>query len=73
MTLQRGFIYTVRNPPFTFEKTKVIKEFERMSKEVTGEKIILTDRQAFLKAILIGNIVMVVLLLIIVFKLNGWL
>ena len=46
--MRRGFIYSVRKPPFFYPKTDNTKEFEELIKQVHGIEINLNDRESFI-------------------------
>ena len=46
--MRRGFIYSVRKAPFSYPKTDISNEFERLAKEGLGIDIELDDRQRFI-------------------------
>ena len=46
--MRKGFIYSVRKPPFSYPKSDKTTEFERLVKEALGLKVILSDRESLI-------------------------
>ena len=46
--MRKGFIYSIQKAPFSYLKSDVAKEFEKLTKEVHGIDIILSDRESFI-------------------------